>query len=272
MITIMLPAYNEEENLEPLIARLQAVMEPLGLPYRVLIVDDGSVDGTAAVLERLRDVAPLRVVRHVKNMGLARTLHDGLLNAAQDADAGDVIITMDADNTHDPGHIPAMLRRLAEGHDVVIASRFQPGGREIGLTLKRRLLSRGANLIIQLCFPTRNVRDFTSGYRAYRAGALRRALDFYGDRLIEATTFAATAEVLLKLRAMGMSAVEVPLVLRYDLKGGSSKMRVARTIRDYFSMMWRVWRLQWSAAARMAWRKLAPAGGLGGSVPRGVEK
>lgn len=272
MITIMLPAYNEKENLQPLVTKIRVVMDRLARPYRVLVVDDGSSDGTPDLLRRLQVEVPMQVVRHKTNMGLAQTLMDGLRIAVEDADPEDVVITMDADNTHDPSHIPAMLRQLSQGYDVVIASRFEPGGQEIGLTLDRRILSRGANLLLKACFATKNVRDFTSGYRAYRAGALQRAVSFYGEQLIESTTFAATAEVLLKLHAIGMNADEVPLVLRYDLKGGTSKMQVRRTVLDYVSMIWRVWWLRWSAEVRDERRMLAAQNELPSSVVRGVEK
>lgn len=254
MITIMLPAYNEAENLPPLLEKMQAVMAAYGEPYRVPVVDDGSTDATADVLERCRAKIPLEVVRHQVNMGLAQTLRDGLRRAADDASADDVIITMDADNTHEPNHIASMLERLAEGYDVVIASRYEPGGQEIGLSFQRHVLSRTANLLLKIFFPTRGVRDFTCGYRAYRADVLKRAWQVYGDRLIEATTFAAMAEVLLKLRLLGIRASEVPLVLRYDQKRGSSKMRVGRTMANYAYMVWRVRRARHLPQVRHAKR------------------
>lgn len=252
MITIMLPAYNEAENLPPLLENVHATMEGYGADYRILVVDDGSSDDTPHLLKEFARKMPIVVVRHEVNQGLAQTLRDGLAIAVKDSAPDDVLVTMDADNTHDPRLIPTILGRLDQGFDVVIASRYRPGGKEIGLSLDRKILSLGANILLQVCFPTKGVRDFTCGYRAYRIGIVRRAWQTYGDRLIEATTFACMAEVLLKLRAIGMRAAEVPLVLRYDLKGGASKMRVIRTIINYGSVVSRTWRMQWSPRVRQA--------------------
>lgn len=272
MITVMLPTYNEEANLGPLLFKLQSVMENLGAPYRVLVVDDGSDDGTVEIVERFLSEMPLEVVRHSRNLGLAQALRTGLRVAVSHADPDDVLITMDADNTHDPHHIPAMLSRLAEGYDVVIASRYQPGGEEIGLSAERWFLSRSVNLLLRACFASKGVRDYTCGYRAYRSGIVQRAWEVFGDRFIEANTFAAMAEILLKLHAIGMRASEVPLVLRYDLKGGRSKMQVGRTIRNYTSVIWRVWWLKHSSLARNERRKALAQQNFGRTIVRGWEE
>jgi len=248
MIVLVLPAYNEAENLGPLIAKIGAAMGALERPYRVLVVDDGSTDGTKELLDSLAASYPLNVHRHPENKGLAQTLFDGFAEAIKGLKPDDVVIAMDADNTHEPSHIGAMLERLEQGSDVVVASRYQPGGAEVGLTLKRKVLSRGVNAMLKLLFPTPGVRDFTCGFRAYRAGVLQQAMEAYGGRFVEASTFAASAEILLKLRALKARISEVPLVLRYDQKGGLSKMQVRKTAFNYFQV---VWRLKTASAPRL---------------------
>jgi dolichol-phosphate mannosyltransferase len=123
-----------------------------------------------------------------------------------------------------------MVRGIREGHDVVIASRFRPGARILGVPLYRRLLSRGASWVFRLAFPTPGVRDFTSGYRAYRAELLRRAFETYGEQFFTESGFACAVDILLKLRGLGASMHELPLVLRYDFKYSISKMYVMRTL------------------------------------------
>jgi dolichol-phosphate mannosyltransferase len=125
------------------------------------------------------------------------------------------------------------------GNDVVIASRFQPGARVHGVPQSRALYSLAARWMFQLLFPIRGVRDYTCGYRAYRAGALQQAVDVYGERLIRETGFSCMAEVLLRLRKLPVRMAEVPLELHYDRRGNDSKMRVLRTIRQTLLLMFR---------------------------------
>jgi len=108
--------------------------------------------------------------------GLGETIRDALELAARKADPEDVVVTMDADNTHPVELIPEMVPRLLEGYDVVIASRYRTGASVVGLSGFRRLMSFGARLIYQAVFPIRGVRDYTCGFRAYRAGFSRRHL------------------------------------------------------------------------------------------------
>ena len=152
------------------------------------------------------------------------------MDALRLSSADDVIITMDADESHGPSLITRMLETINQGFDVVIASRFQPGSESHGVPLHRRILSSGASLVFRILFPTAGVKDFTCGYRAYRVSAVQRVLDTYGDNLFEYDGFQCMVDLLLKLRSIGASFSEVPFVLRYDLKKGQSKMRIVRTI------------------------------------------
>jgi dolichol-phosphate mannosyltransferase len=172
---------------------------------------------------------PVDVLRHQANQGLGRAIRSGLTEAARLAAADDVIVTMDADDSHPPELIGKMLETVDQGFDVVIASRFRRGSCSVGVPMLRRVMSIGASVLFRILFPTRGVRDFTCGYRAYRASELQRALRTYGDRLFEFEGFQSTVDLLLKLRKLGASFSEVPVVLRYDLKQGASKMRVIQT-------------------------------------------
>jgi dolichol-phosphate mannosyltransferase len=137
---------------------------------------------------------------------------------------------MDADNTHTPGLIRNMIRVVREGADVVIASRYQSGSYIRGVPLHRKLLSLGARAMFQIFFPIPGIRDYTCGYRAYRASVLKEAFRRYGDDFVNQEGFQCMVDILLKLRRMDLIFREVPLILRYDLKEGASKMKVARTI------------------------------------------
>ena len=230
MIIVTLPAYNEAPSLRALLEALRKSMQEHGFAYRVILVNDGSIDGTPAVAEDLAGCMPLERIDHAENRGLGEAVRTGLLRAVELAGADDVVVTMDADNTHTPALIAPMVQGIRTGADVVIASRFRPGARSLGVPRYRRLLSRGASWAFRLAFPTRGVRDFTSGYRAYRADLLARAFERYGAQLFAERGFACTVDILLKLRSLGARMSEIPLVLRYDFKYDVSKMLVTRTI------------------------------------------
>ncbi|MCK4410411.1 MAG: glycosyltransferase, partial [Candidatus Eisenbacteria sp.] len=201
--------------------------------------DDGSTDGT---VERAQETARsegllLTVAAHETNQGLGAALTTGFTRGSELIGRDGVLVGMDADNTHDPSIIPSMLKRLDEGYDVVIASRYAPGGEEVGLSLLRSILSRGASTVLRLLLPVEGARDYSCGFRAYRGAALARAFEAHGDSLITETGFVSSAEVLLKLAYLPSRVAEVPLVLRYDLKGGASKMNIVDTIRRYLRMI-----------------------------------
>jgi dolichol-phosphate mannosyltransferase len=233
---VVLPAFNEAASIGVLLDRLNGALS--GLPYttRVLVVDDGSTDGTAEIVRPFADRG-VELIAHAKNQGLHAAVRTGMLAALGNSGENDVIVVMDADNTHDPALIPIMVSGIAAGADLVIASRFAPGGRMIGAPAVRRLYSLGARLLLTLRFPTSGVRDFTCGYRAYRAGLLKRAFERYGDQFISVSGFACMLDILLRLHGLGARIKEVPLVLRYDFKESQSKLRVLPTIRNTIGLL-----------------------------------
>ena len=230
-VHVVLPAYNEEAAIGRVLDRIEDALTAAQIGHTVLVVDDGSVDGTARVVqERAARRPAVRLQRHATNLGLGPTLRDGLFVAAVAAADADVVVTMDADDTQPPELIPAMMRRIAGGADVVIASRYEAGARTLGVPLHRRALSRAGSLLFRMVLPIEGVRDFTCGYRAYRASVLKAAIQSHGERFVDQQGFQSMVDVLLKLRGRGLTFAEVPLVLRYDAKAGASKMKVGPTI------------------------------------------
>ncbi len=237
MIFVVLPAYNEEKTLPPLLAEIAFILAETGNAYRVIVVDDGSADGTAGVVREAAASMPVSLVSHTVNRGLSEALKTGLLEAQKEASLRDVVVTMDSDNTHAPGLILRMVRMIREGYDVVIASRYRRESRVIGVPLPRRILSRGASLLFRTLFPMQGVRDFTSGYRAYRASLIRDMFSAYGNDFVDRPGFSCMVDILLKIRRRPVIAGEVPLILRYDRKASDSKMRVGKTVWETLALV-----------------------------------
>ncbi|HWC05766.1 MAG TPA: glycosyltransferase family 2 protein [Gemmatimonadota bacterium] len=232
MIRIVLPAYNEAAGLVQLLDR---IAQRVTREHEVILVDDGSTDGTAAVAEQAAGRRPIRVLRHPVNQGYGRALRTGLLAAA---DRGGTVVTLDADDTHDPALIEELVAGIEGGYDLVVASRYRPGAAEVGVPAYRRALSRVASVVFRTAIGIEGLHDYTSGFRAYRGSLLAELVGIHGrEGLVEDAGFASGFELLLKSAALGARVGEVPLVLRYDRKRGPSKLSVARTLPRYLKVV-----------------------------------
>lgn len=212
-VTVVLPTYNERENLEAII---EAV---LAHGYRLLIVDDGSPDGTGTLADRLAATQELVEVLHrpVKE-GLGPAYAEGFAYAL--AKAAQVICEMDADFSHDPTDLPRLVDAVASGGaDLAIGSRYVPGGSTPDWPIHRRVLSKGGNLYARLMLGLR-VRDATAGFRAYRAESLAEL----GVETCQASGYGFQVELAWRATRRGMRIVEVPIVFR-DRIYGESKMK-----------------------------------------------
>ena len=235
---ILLPAYNEVESLPPLLPKIKAVFEETGQPYRIVVVEDGSSDGTYERLLELQETYPLDIVRHAINRGLGETERDGFEYIAEHGQRDDVLVRLDCDDTHEPAYIPSMLAKLQEGYDVVNTSRFQPGGGQKGVNAYRAFVSYCANLFMKLLFSIPGVRDCSCGFRAYRVNVIQDATHIFGTSFIQlkGLGFTSTLEIIVKLKLLGCRFAEVPFMLRYDQKVSSSKMIGSVTTLGYFTM------------------------------------
>jgi len=238
-LRVYLPCYNEAGNICPLVEEWLAEADSIdqeGYELRLTCVDDKSTDDTLAIIKSLADQHPaVSVIAHPENKNLGGVLMTALRDFLNVSSTGDLMCFMDADNTHKPQYIHSMLMKLrsADCRQVcVIASRYQTGAGIQGLAKNREWFSIMARVYYSLILHVPNVRDYTCGYRLYTRQAIAAAWEKYGDNLVEHQSFACMMELLYKLYKSGTHFAEVPFHLYYDHKEGTSKMRLARTIKD----------------------------------------
>lgn len=241
-VMLVLPAYNEASGIENILSKvLDTPWESMDVTMEVIIVDDGSTDATTSVVEQYSRQLTITVLRHAVNLGLGMTIRDGLQLASERADNETVIVTMDADDTQPISVIPDLIAKCANGFDVVVASRFQIGSRVVGLSAARRVLSAGVAILMKTVFPIAGIRDYTCGFRAYKASVIKSAFKTFQSDFIVCPGFTAMADILLKLRLLSPKPVfgEVPFELGYDRKIGKSKMRVLQTVGTTLKVIFR---------------------------------
>lgn len=238
---IVLPTYNEADNLPEVLRRIRHAAPDVG----VLVVDDASPDGTGVLAERLgEELGGIRVLHRTAKEGLGTAYRAGFAQVL--GEGAEVVVSMDADLSHDPAALPAMLTALADGADMVIGSRYVPGGAVVNWPVHRRLLSRWGNRYTAWALGLR-VGDCTSGYRVYRGDALR-AIE------VGATTaegYAFLTELARRMAAVDLQVREIPIVF-VDRSRGRSKM----SWRIVVESMWLVTR--WAVADRRSRRRPTP--------------
>ncbi len=209
-VYVVVPTYNERENIGPLLGKITALE---GLPLHVLVVDDGSPDGTAALVEEIsRRDGRVMLLNRGRKMGLGSAYYDGFRHVLKLG--ADVVVSMDADGSHPPEMIPVLVQRVWEGVDVAVASRYVKGGRW-SAGAWRMLVSRGANFLARVCTGL-DVSDATSGFRAYS----RRAVELLVEKEFE-RGYVFQVELLYRLKRRGLRHVEVPFVFTERLAGRS---------------------------------------------------
>jgi dolichol-phosphate mannosyltransferase len=224
--TICLPTYNERENLAPMIEALTAVLRH---GDRVLVIDDNSPDGTGAIADSLAATHPfLEVLHRERKDGLGRAYIDAFRHVL--AGDAELVLEMDCDFSHDPRDVPRLIAAAEAGADVVLGSRYVPGGGVRNWGLLRQLISRGGSLYTAL-FLRMGVRDPTGGFKCFRRGVLEQ-LD------LEAITprgYAFQIETTYRARKAGFRVVEIPITF-VDRAVGQSKMSRAVVL----EAIWRV--------------------------------
>lgn len=239
MIYLLLPAYNEEKSFVNLFRKVDEYFtKELKEPYQIIVCNDGSSDKTPEILESYKDKLPLTIITHNRNRGLGETIRDLFEYAADTANPEDIIIRMDCDDTHEPQFMTGLINKINAGCDVVIASRFEPGGGAEGLNGYRNWLSTLARWFMMIMFPIKGLKEYSSGFRAYKASTLQHAFRVFGNQFIQlkGLGFTCTLEKVVKLKIIGAKFGEAPMILRYDQKVSESKMVSSITTFGYLTL------------------------------------
>jgi dolichol-phosphate mannosyltransferase len=229
---VCLPTYNERENLEPMVRAL----ERHGV--EVLVIDDSSPDGTGALADRLADELPhVSVLHRPRKEGLGPAYLAGFRRAL--AAGAELVLEMDCDFSHDPADVPRLVRAAEAGADLVLGSRYVPGGSVGNWGLGRRLVSRGGSIYAQVLLTT-SVRDLTGGFKCYR----RRVLETIDLDAIRSRGYAFQIETTYRALRAGFRVEEVPIAF-VDREVGGSKMSKAIVL----EAVWKVPALRLAALA-----------------------
>ncbi len=237
MNVFVVPAFDEEANLPRLLTDLEA-RPKLWSGGRVIVVDDGSSDATAAVAGAHPGLLPVEVISLGTNQGPGRAFDRGFRRALEVAPEDGFVVTLEADTTSDLDALGGMLDLARGGADVVMASTHAPGGGLSNVGLVRRVLSRSASYAMRRTSGV-DARTVSTFYRVYRASILRQGYARHGDLLVREPGFACKAELLFKLARLGARLEEVPVVIDWSQREGDSKMRVLPTMAAYMRLMTR---------------------------------
>ena len=242
MLHVLLPALNEAGNIERVLEDVRALGDPA-----VLLIDDGSTDGTGDRARAAAGGLQLEVIRHETPLGPGRAFASGFGHLAGRLGESDLVLTLEADNTSRLELVPTMLRRVEEGHDVVLASPYMYGGGVVQTDPLRVALSHVANSFVKGGRGIRGIFTMSSFYRLRTAAAMDRLQGAYGPGVIERAGFECMVEELLKMMHLGLRIAEVPMVLDTSRRAGQSKMKLVRTSRGYLAVYRH--KRRWASAA-----------------------
>jgi dolichol-phosphate mannosyltransferase len=225
---LVVPTYNEAENLEPFVRKVLPRLASAAGEHRVLIVDDSSPDGTGEIADRLAaELDAVEVLHRAEKDGLGRAYAAGFERAL--AEGAELVMQMDVDFSHDPQHVPALIAAAADA-DLVIGSRYVAGGGVVDWGLARRLLSRGGSWYARTVLRV-PVKDLTGGFKCFR----RQLLEDLAPRSFHTAGFGFQVETTYRAVRAGARVHEVPIRFR-DRQAGTSKM----SSRIVIEALWRV--------------------------------
>ncbi len=223
---MIVPTYNERENLPKLVGCLRALPGDV----HVLVVDDGSPDGTGEIADQLAAADPrVHVLHRSGKLGLGTAYKAGFAYGLQHHYR--YLCTMDADFSHSPQSVPALLAKAADGYDLVVGSRYVAGGAVVGSTPLRRLVSYGANWLAHLVLGIA-VHDCTAGFRCYR----RRVLEGIDLNSIFSSGYSFLIEMAFHVQQAGFRSAEIPITF-VNRTEGASKISKREIYKAFYTLL-----------------------------------
>jgi dolichol-phosphate mannosyltransferase len=239
---MLIPVFNERQNISTLLEGVEAKSSDLlrsapANSLKLLLLDDGSTDGTAEAAEGIPVSFSLQVVRNARNCGPGSAFASGFEHLGKHVQDQDFVITLEGDNTSRLETACRMLVRMREGYDAVLASPYAYGGGFQHTSLHRLILSHGANALLKSAVGIHGIHTMSSFFRVMRGSLLTDLRAAFGERVIERTGFECMAELLIKMILLGATISEVEMVLDSSKRAGRSKMRLLPTIRGYLALV-----------------------------------
>ncbi len=234
MIYFLAPFYNEEEFLEKFINDLiQSAAKNFKQNYKIILVNDGSADGSLNIVKEFQKKYPIISISYKPNRGVDIAFKLGFKKILDMSKKGDLVITLESDNTSDLKIIPKIIEEINKGADIVLASCYANEGGIYGTGVFRQVASRLVNFILYIIFPIKGVKTYSSFYRAYKVESLKKIWKAYGNNLIKQKGFVCMVEILIKCSKLPVKIEEVPMILRWENRRGKSKMKIGKTFIGY---------------------------------------
>lgn len=230
-ISIVIPTYNEKENLPELIDKIFNVFEKNNLDGNVIVVDDNSPDGTGHIADRLAEKDnKIQVIHRKGKLGIG-TAHIAGFKHAIEVNHSDLIFSMDSDLSHDPKYLPNFIEMHENGCDVVVGSRYVEGGGVVNWGLYRKAVSKGANLLASTLLGVK-VHDMTTGYRCYG----RKVLEKLDLDSIKSNGYSFLEEILFYCNKEDFSIGETPIIF-VDRAHGKSKLSKKEMVKFFLTIL-----------------------------------
>ena len=236
LIKIILCAYNEAQNLKKLLANLNYELKILDRDFEIICCLDGTSDNSLDVIDDFNNSCKITTLPLINQRGLGLTFKRLFLEVIKNSNDDDLVISLDADNTHNPEQIPAMINHFEKQNlDVLVASRFCNDSTMDNFPKHRQLISKSISLLLQTLFPIKKInhqklKDYTSGFRIYRALKLKELHQLKKDDFIREPEFTYTCELLINLSRINCKIDEVAVLYDYGQKMGASKLRLWRNM------------------------------------------
>lgn len=245
MIKIILCAFNEAQNLNTLLPNINREVKKITNDYEIIICLDGSSDKSLQLISELKKLYPIRDLELQNQRGLGLAYKRIFLDIIKNCQNEDLIISLDADNTHDPAQINDLVLLCQKNNlDLAVASRFCATSVTNSFPFYRKCISKVTSLVLQTIFPIKkisgsNLQDYSSGYRAYKAQKLKELYQIHQDNFVTEKDFIYTCEILLNLAQINSRIEELPLIYDYGKKIGKSKLKILQNSQGLLKLIMR---------------------------------